>query len=283
MIQLIRAFGICFVLTVMILSNTVWAAPEAVQNVPAKRSEIPLSGKVLETMDGGGYTYILLKSTSEQIWVALPLMKVVVGQELSLVPGFEMKNFVSKGLNRTFDKVVFSAGLASNQGVTLSPQALKMIHQGASPEGSKQANVNQSVTGSPKVDGKIDTTVSVKKATVDIKAASRNVKVARAKGRNAYTIAELYAKRKMLEKKPVVVRGTVVKVTPQIMKRTWIHIQDGSGSAKNKTNDLILTTTDKNLPNAGDVVTVKGTLYNRIDFGSGYRYELIIQGARLSR
>ncbi|NTW79714.1 MAG: DNA-binding protein [Geobacteraceae bacterium] len=283
MIQLIRVFSICFVLAIMIISNTVWAAQETTQSVPAKRSEIPLSGKVLETMDGGGYTYILLKSASEQIWVALPLMKVAVGQELTLVPGFEMKNFTSKGLNRKFDKVVFSAGLASNQGVALSPQALKMVHQGSSPEGSKQADVNQSAAVSPKVDGKIDTTVSVKKATVDIKAASRNVKVARAKGRNAYTIAELYAKKRALEKKTVVVRGTVVKVTPRIMQRTWIHIQDGSGSAKAKTSDLILTTTDKNLPNAGDVVTVNGTLYNKIDFGSGYRYDLIIQGARLSR
>ncbi len=283
MSQLLRVFSVSFILAIMSLSHMVWAASEIVQNVPPKRSDIQLSGKVLETMDGGGYTYILLKSASEQIWVALPLMKVVVGQELSLVPGFEMKNFMSKGLNRKFDKVVFSAGPVANQGVTLSPQALKMLHQGVPQEGSTLANVNQSVAGSPIAGGGTDTVVSVKKATVDIKAAPRNVKVARAKGRNAYTIAELYTRKRALEKKTVVVRGMVVKVTPSILKRTWIHIQDGSGSAKDKTNDLILTTIDGNLPNAGDVVTVKGILYNNIDFGSGYRYDLIVQGARLLR
>lgn len=282
MSQLTKVFSICFVLATMISPHMVWAAAETAQTVPAKRNEIPLSGKVVETMDGGGYTYILLKSASEQIWVALPLMKVVVGQEISLVPGFEMKNFMSKGLNRKFDKVVFSAGPVSNQGVTLSPQALKMVHKGVPQEGSVQANTNQSVGGSPILNGRIDTAVSAKKATVDIKTASKSVKVARAKGRNAHTIAELYAKKRILEKKTVVVRGTVVKVTPNIMKRTWIHIQDGSGSVKDKTGDLILTTTGKNLPNTGDVVTVNGTLYNNIDFGSGYRYELIVQGARLS-
>src|SRR4051794_33545711 len=71
---------------------------------PAKKA-IPLSGKVMETMDGGGYTYVLLKNGEEKVWVAAPLMKVTIGQELSLVPGFEMKNFTSKGLNRKFDRV----------------------------------------------------------------------------------------------------------------------------------------------------------------------------------
>lgn len=283
MSKLITVSSICFVLSVMSFSHTVLAASETVQSVPAKRSEIPLSGKVLETMDGGGYTYILLKTSIEQVWVALPLMKVTVGQELTLVPGFEMKNFMSKGLNRKFDKVVFSAGPVTNQGVTLSPQAMKMVHQGAPQAASAQTNVNQSVAGTPQASGRIDTTVPAKNATVDMKAASRNIRVARAKGRNAFTIAELYAKKRVLEKKTVVVRGTVVKVTPRIMKRTWIHIQDGSGSVKDKTGDLILTTTGKYLPNAGDVVTVKGILYNNIDFGSGYRYDLIVQGARLSR
>ena len=59
------------------------------------------------------------------------------------------------------------------------------------------------------------------------------------------------------------------------MKRNWIHIQDGSGSEKKKTNDLIITSQD--LPKEGDLVTARGTLYNNIDFGSGYRYSLIMQ------
>jgi hypothetical protein len=103
--------------------------------------------------------------------------------------------------------------------------------------------------------------------------------VAKAKGPNAYTIAQLYAKKGKLEKKPIVVRGRVIKVTTRILKRNWIHLADGSGTAAKKNNDLILTTHD--LPKEGDLVTVRGTLYNNIDFGSGYRYSLIVQEAQV--
>ena len=68
------------------------------------------SGKVVETMDSGGYTYICLESGGKKVWAAAPTMKVLVGQELTLQPGQEMPNFKSKSLNRTFDSVIFSGG-----------------------------------------------------------------------------------------------------------------------------------------------------------------------------
>ena len=90
---------------------------------------IKLSGKVLETMDGGGYTYVLLKGSTEKVWVAIPLTKVSVGQELTLGPGYEFKDFTSKGLNRKFDRLIFSAGV-ENTTFQQSPQAIKMVHEG---------------------------------------------------------------------------------------------------------------------------------------------------------
>lgn len=70
-----------------------------------------LSGKVVETMDAGGYTYICLEKNAQRIWVAAPVMKVALGQELKFLSGAVMTNFSSKALNRTFDKIVFSGGL----------------------------------------------------------------------------------------------------------------------------------------------------------------------------
>ena len=70
-----------------------------------------VSGKVVETMDSGGYTYICLESGGKKVWAAVPTMKVSVGQELTLQPGQEMSNFKSKSLNRTFDSVIFSGGV----------------------------------------------------------------------------------------------------------------------------------------------------------------------------
>lgn len=257
------------VLAIPALGQQAYAAAETSPGAekPAPKS-IALSGNVVETMNGGGYTYVLLKTTEEKVWVAVPLMKVSVGQELTLVPGYEMKNFTSKGLNRKFDRVVFSAGLADKQ-IKLSPSALKMAHEGVPM--NTQAPAPKVQTSSPAKP------VPVKPAPAKRVPVSIEM-VAKAKGPHSYTIAQLYARKMKLEKKPVVVRGRIVKVSPRILKRNWVHIQDGSGTEAKKNNNLVVTS--KELPKVGDLVTVSGTLYNNMDFGSGYRYGLLVEGAR---
>lgn len=74
-------------------------------------SQTPISGTVAETMDAGGYSYLLLDDKQNKTWVAVPVMKVAVGDEISVQPGNEMGPFTSKSLGRTFDKIIFSAGL----------------------------------------------------------------------------------------------------------------------------------------------------------------------------
>ena len=76
----------------------------------------PLSGKVVETMDSGRYTYVCLEKNDKKIWVAVYKMKIVVGQSMSFKPGVEMVNFESKTLNRTFDKIIFSTGPIAPEG-----------------------------------------------------------------------------------------------------------------------------------------------------------------------
>ena len=71
----------------------------------------PISGKVLETMDSGGYTYVQLESDGKTLWAALPVTKITVGQQLTLQPGNKMDNFTSKSLNKTFDSIIFSGGI----------------------------------------------------------------------------------------------------------------------------------------------------------------------------
>ncbi len=61
------------------------------------------------------------------------------------------------------------------------------------------------------------------------------------------------------------------------MGRNWIHIRDGSGSAEKSDFDLTVTTSEKAA--VGDVVLVKGTLRFDQDFGSGYTYPVILEGA----
>ncbi|HYA27148.1 MAG TPA: hypothetical protein VEE82_04040 [Thermodesulfovibrionales bacterium] len=96
------------VLLLMVSALVLFAA---VDGIPADSpSTSPISGKVIETMDSGGYTYALLEKDGNKIWVAVPQMKVEKGKNMSFQPGGVMENFTSKTLNRTFDKIIFSAG-----------------------------------------------------------------------------------------------------------------------------------------------------------------------------
>ena len=92
------------------------------------------------------------------------------------------------------------------------------------------------------------------------------------------TVAELYAGKDSLNGKQVAVRGKVVKASAQIMGTNWLHIQDGTGAEG--TNDLTVTTSA--MPKVGDTVLVTGPLVKDKDFGFGYRYDLIIENAKIT-
>ena len=110
---------------------------------------------------------------------------------------------------------------------------------------------------------------------------SAPIKVAKASGAGAYTVAEVITKRAELKGKQVQIRGQVVKFMPGIMKRNWVHIQDGSGTAAAKNHDLLVTTLDS--AQIGDVVLVKGQVGNDRDFGSGYTYPVLVEEAKLQK
>jgi hypothetical protein len=99
------------------------------------------------------------------------------------------------------------------------------------------------------------------------------------KAKGGYTVAELYAKKAQLAGKKVSVRGKVVKVNPQIMGKNWIHLQDGTG--KPGTNDITLTTNAT--ATVGAVVLATCTLAKDKDFGSGYKYDVILENCTLSK
>lgn len=60
-----------------------------------------------------------------------------------------------------------------------------------------------------------------------------------------------------------------------IMNRNWVHLQDGSGEGL----DLTITTTE-NIP-LGAIITLEGTIAMNKDFGAGYQYDIIMEGAVL--
>jgi hypothetical protein len=107
------------------------------------------------------------------------------------------------------------------------------------------------------------------------------IKVAKATGPDARTVAEISAKNADLKGKKVAVRGKVVKFTPAVLGKNWIHLRDGTGSAADGTNDIVVTTKDE--AKVGDVVLVKGVVQTDRDLGSGYSYKILVEEATLQK
>ena len=74
---------------------------------PVKATDDQFVGRVVETMDGGGYTYARLDMCGQEQWVAGPQLPLQVGQTLLAVKGSEMKDFASPSLGRSFPSISF--------------------------------------------------------------------------------------------------------------------------------------------------------------------------------
>ena len=98
-----------------------------------------------------------------------------------------------------------------------------------------------------------------------------------AKAKGGYTLKELFDKKGGLGGKKVAVRGKVVKASGKIMGKRWFHLQDGTGSKG--ALDLVLTS--DNDADAGDIILVTGILELGKDFGQGYKYDVIIEDAKI--
>lgn len=228
----------------------------------------PVTGTVLETMDAAGYTYLNVATDSGEKWIAVNQSAVEVGEEITFLDGMVMQNFFSKSLDRTFPEIIFSSGLVGKGAI---PPGMGSTGTGA--DSFSQALSSEGTLGAPALG---DMMTGSKKAVVEF----AEIKVDKAPGENSYTVAEIFSKATELNGQTVVVRGKVMKVSPRIMGRNWIHIQDGTGSPEESTHDLVITTSQE----AGadwDIITMEGVLTANKDFGSGYSYSVIIEDANL--
>lgn len=231
-----------------------------------------ISGKVLETMDAGGYTYLLVDTGKGQQWVAIPAAKIKTGDDVSYYDGMVMDKFVSKSLNRTFDTIVFSPGLVGQEAP--QPGAAKADANGATGTDSFASAVNAEAPV-PAMQAKTESGGSV-----GAMAPFTEIKVEKAAGENGYTVAELFADGTNLDGKTVRIQGKVVKYSPKIMGKNWIHLQDGSGDPLKNTHDLVVTTSAE-APKGQEIITIEGTVRANKDFGSGYSYVVLVEEAKI--
>jgi hypothetical protein len=88
------------------------AALLAIGAAQALAGGMPHTGKVLETMNSGGYTYMKIEEGDASYWVAGPAAKVQVGDRVSFVEEMRMPGFTSNTLNRRFDQLLFVSGIS---------------------------------------------------------------------------------------------------------------------------------------------------------------------------
>lgn len=92
------------------------AKPAGDPHAGMKVQEIPAGtgtkGKVVQTMNSGGYTYIeAADEKGQKTWLALPETKVAAGDAIEYPESAPMVNFQSKTLNKTFEKILFIPGI----------------------------------------------------------------------------------------------------------------------------------------------------------------------------
>jgi hypothetical protein len=231
-----------FVLAALLSFGAAWAATP-----PAPAGPAPLKGTVLETKDVEPYTYLRLKTKDGETWAAVGKAPVKVGAEVTIENPAVMKDFESKTLKRKFDRIVFGTLAGAAPAAAAAPAGdMAAMHAGL----AKPVEV-------------------------------ADVKVAKATGPDARTVAEIVSGRVALKDKPVVVRGKVVKFTPEVMGKNWIHLRDGTGSATDGTNDVLVTS--KDTAKIGDVVVAKGVVHTDRELGSGYSYKVLVEEATLQK
>jgi len=198
-----------------------------------------LSGTVVATEDVDNYTYVQIETEGEQVWYAVPSHAFTLGEEV-IVPqgGLPMKDFYSETLDRKFDIVYFVGAI-------------------------KQSGSNEETlpAGHPPIGG----VQPADPESFDYSGIERPA--------DGKTIEEIYAQKDKLGGETVVLRGIAVKVNNNILGKNWIHLRDGSGGEGS--DDLMLTTT--NLVEVGETITVSGTVRLDQDFGSGYRYDVLLE------
>jgi hypothetical protein len=232
------------------------STPTAAQAPPppgAQEGVQTVTGTVVETMNAASYTYVRVKSSTGEIWAASMQFPVAVGDKVVVPLETPMQNFRSASLNRVFPLIYFSSRIAREG--EMAPPPLAAAH-GAS-GGSLPAATPSAATP----------------------AAAVTELIAPADG--GMSVASVWAKRASFAGKPVTVRGKVVKFNGGILGTNWLHIQDGSGSAKDGTNDLTVTT--DGMVKVGEIITATGKVAIDKDFGAGYSYKVIVEQAAVVR
>ncbi|MFI5150478.1 MAG: hypothetical protein ACHQRM_12145 [Bacteroidia bacterium] len=220
-------------------NNMAGPTRESASTLPVNHTVV--AGEILQTSQ---YTYIKGKEGKDELWLAATRMEAKPGQTFYFKGGLVMTDFVSKELKRTFKQILFVDNISTTAPGIPPKDALTQSTEVKSPGSAVQQEKKE---------------VSLKHEKGDI------------------TVAAVQEKRKSYSGKTIRIKGQVTKFNSGIMKKNWIHIQDGTEwSGK---FDLTVTTDQE--VKVGDMITLEGIINTDKDFGFGYFYEVLMEDAKL--
>lgn len=197
---------------------------------------------VKEVLQTTVYTYLFVKEDEKEYWMAINKQEAKPGETYFFEASYEMNNFESKELKRTFESLMLVDNIRTTpeQTVEMPPHGMGMQSSG---------------TKTP-----VDYEVEV----IDHEAGE-------------VTIGDLYKDPSAFAGKKIKVRGKVVKYNAEIMDRNWIHIQDGTSSG----GKFDLTITSLEQVSVGEIVAFEGVIAVNKDFGAGYKYDVIMEEGKI--
>lgn len=185
--SLIIIFSILVVFSSCVRKNKVPTAQNTENTANPSQHEVTVD----EVIQTSNYTYLKVKESGAENWIAVTRMEAAAGDTYFYNEGMEMKNFESKELNRTFESVYFV------QEISKEP-IIEGIPVPAGHKGKGEGIKTDAISVAP-ADGSV-------------------------------SISELYTKRADYAGKTIKMKGQVVKINDEVMGKNWIHIQDGTGS-----------------------------------------------------
>lgn len=209
-------------------------------NTPTTLSDDMHSVKINEVLKTSKYLYLNVTENEEQFWIATRIMDVVVGETYYYKGGLLKTNYESKDFNRVFEKIyLISSNLVAANHATNTAATKSNLPS------------NEQTT---------------KPTPVPVKATTKKIEV-----KGSMKISELVANASKYAGKTIQISGMCVKSNPNIMKKNWMHLKDGSQDDF----DLVITS-DTFIPE-GSIVTMSATVSLNKDFGAGYKYDLILE------
>ena len=200
---------------------------------------------VNKSLPADKYVYLNVSENGKNFWIATRTQDVTIGNTYFYRDGLLKTNFESKEYQKTFDTIYLVSNLVSQ------------VHGGNSVSSPTAPDFNE--TPKEKAEVNTESENSAQQIIQD----------------GSVKIADIVDHPEKYENKKVQITGTIVKVNPNIMNRNWYHLKDGSK------DDFDFVVTSNTYVPEGHTITIKAEVHRNVDFGAGYKYELILENGEI--